>query len=300
MLTRLQLTPAPPFDFRGTAHSHGWVVLAPNEWDHDAGILRRVERLCSGKVVSLCIQGGGTLRKAIIDIEVEHSGRLSRPDRQEIERSVSHMFRLDEDLRRFHTLCRKRGAPWTAATRGLGRLLRSPGLFEDIVKTICTTNIQWGGTKRMVTELVEEFGESQPSRPERKAFPTTGAIAAVDRNEFVSRVRMGYRAPYIHELATRIENRELDLETLQDSRLATATVKKRLLAIKGIGPYAAASLLMLLGRYDDLPVDSVCRDFVGKKYFPGRKPSDEQIRGVYTDWAEWKYLAYWFDLWTSR
>ncbi|MCY4587153.1 MAG: hypothetical protein OXB98_14045 [Bryobacterales bacterium] len=300
MLTRLQLSPAPPFDFRGTAHSHGWVVLAPNEWDRDAGILRRVERLCSGRVVSLCIQGGGTLRKAIIDIEVEHSGRLSCPDCQEIERSVSRMFRLDEDLRRFHTLCRKRGAPWSAATRGLGRLLRSPGFFEDIVKTICTTNIQWGGTKRIVAGLVEEFGESQPGRPERKAFPTTEAIAEVDRNEFVSRVRMGYRAPYIHELATRIENRELDLESLQDASVTTATVKKRLLAIKGIGPYAAASLLMLLGRYDDLPVDSVYRDFVGKKYFPGRKPSDEQIRGVYEDWAEWKCLAYWFDLWTSR
>ena len=175
MPTRIQLSPAPPFDFRGTAHSHGWVVLAPNEWDHDAGILRRVERLCSGKVVSLRIQGGGTLHKAIIDIEVEHSGRLSRPDRQEIERSVSHMFRLDEDLWRFHTLCRKRGAPWTAATRGLGRLLRSPGLFEDIVKTICTTNIQWGGTKRMVTELVEEFGESQPSRPEKESLPDYGS-----------------------------------------------------------------------------------------------------------------------------
>ena len=300
MLTRLQLTPAPPFDFRGTARSHGWIVLAPNEWDHDAGILRRVERLRSGKIVSLRIQGDGTLRKAIIDVEVEHPGRLSRLDGQEIERSVSRMFRLDEDLRRFYTLCRKRGAPWTAATRGLGRLLRSPGLFEDIVKTICTTNIQWGGTKKMVAGLVEEFGECHPSLPDQKAFPTPEAIAAADRDEFVSRVRMGYRAPYIHELATRIANGELDLDALQDPDLPTAAVKKRLLAIKGIGAYAAASLLMLLGRYDDLPIDSVCRDFVGKKYFPGRKPSDEQLRGVYAEWAEWKYLAYWFDLWTSR
>ena len=69
------------------------------------------------------------------------------------------MFRLDEDLRRFYTLCRKRGAPWTQVTRGLGRLLRSPNLFEDIVKTICTTNIQWSGTRRIVAGLVNEFGE---------------------------------------------------------------------------------------------------------------------------------------------
>ena len=300
MRTRLQLTPAPPFDFRGTAQSHGWVVLAPNEWDRDAGVMQRVERLPSGKVVSLTIQSNGTVREPVIDVSVEHKRRLSRRDGGAIELCVSHMFRLDEDLRRFYTLCRKRGAPPSKVTRGLGRLLRSPDLFEDIVKTICTTNIQWSGTKRIVTGLVNEFGEPHPTAPDRKAFPTAEAIAATHLDEFAGRVRMGYRAPYIHEIATRIAGGELDLTRFQDPKLPTIEIKQRLTALKGIGPYAAASLMMLLGRYDDLPVDSVYRDFVRKRYFPKRKPTDAQIRAIYEDWDQWKYLAYWFDRWTSR
>ena len=45
-----------------------------------------------------------------------------------------------------------------SAPAGIGRLLRSPTVFEDLVKVICTTNVQWGGTKRMVRELVDAFG----------------------------------------------------------------------------------------------------------------------------------------------
>ena len=37
-------------------------------------------------------------------------------------------------------------------------MVRSPTVFEDVVKTICTTNTSWGGTTRMVNALVEHLG----------------------------------------------------------------------------------------------------------------------------------------------
>jgi 3-methyladenine DNA glycosylase/8-oxoguanine DNA glycosylase len=46
-----------------------------------------------------------------------------------------------------------------------------------------------------------------------------------------------------------------------------------------------------------LAVDTVFRDFVSKKYFGGEKPSDGEMAAVYEKWGEWKYLAYWFDIW---
>jgi 3-methyladenine DNA glycosylase/8-oxoguanine DNA glycosylase len=300
MRTTIHLKPAPPFDFRGTALSHGWVVLAPNEWDEDSGSLMRVEQLSSGKVVRLEVAGEGTLRKPGIRIEIENRGRLARRDIEDVTDRLAHMFRLDEGFRGFYALCRKRGDPWTKVPRGLGRMLRSSNLFEDIVKVICTTNIQWGGTKRMVAALVEQFGEPFKADTSLKAFPTAEAISSVDADEFARRVSMGYRAPYIHELARRIVTNDLILSRLEDPSMPTAVLKKELLAIKGIGGYAAASLLMLLGRYGELPIDSVCRDFVKKRYFNGRDPSDGEIRAIYEDWDEWKFLAYWFDLWHSR
>ena len=295
MRTTVRLKPTPPFDFRGTARSHGWVVLAPNQWDDESGSLTRAERLSSGKIVRLQIASRETLRTPGIHVDVQHRGKLARRDSNDIKVRVAHMFRIDEDLRPFYTLCRQRGAPWTQVTRGLGRMLRSSNLFEDIVKVICTTNIQWGGTKKMTAGLVEQFGDACPADPARKAFPTPEAIATIDLEEFTARGSMGYRAPYIHELAQRIANAELDVATLEDPNVPASELKKRLLAIKGVGGYAAASLLMLLGRYDDLPIDSVCRDFVKRKYFDGRRPSDSDIRAIYEDWDEWKFLAYWFD-----
>jgi 3-methyladenine DNA glycosylase/8-oxoguanine DNA glycosylase len=270
-------------------------VLSPNSWEAETRTVTRIERLSNGKVVRLEVSGAGTVRKPCVAIVVESRGRLSKRDCLEIEARVGHMFRLDEDLAPFYRLCRKRGDRWRKVTRGLGRLLRSPSLWEDVVKVICTTNIQWGGTKKMATGLVDAFGE--PFSPDLKAFPAPEAIASVSRAEFASAVSMGYRAPYVHELAQRVAGGDLDLEALAKSNMPTPELKKELLAIKGVGNYAAATLLMLLGRYDELAVDTVARDFCAKQYFDGRKPSDAEIKALYEDWGEWMFLAYWFDLW---
>jgi 3-methyladenine DNA glycosylase/8-oxoguanine DNA glycosylase len=66
-------------------------------------------------------------------------------------------------------------------------------------------------------------------------------------------------------------------------------------AIKGVGPYATHTLLMRLGRYEDLAIDAEMRAFLARKYFDGKTPNDKEMRAVYEDWGKWRYLAYWFD-----
>ena len=98
-------------------------------------------------------------------------------------------------------------------------------------------------------------------------------------------------------LSRRIADGELEPEQFLDPEIPTPELKKSLLRIKGIGNYAAATMLMLLGRYDELPVDSVFRQFVSQKYFGGAPMSDKDGAAIYDDWGKWKYLAYWFDVW---
>ena len=43
------------------------------------------------------------------------------------------------------------------AGRALGRVLRSPTLFEDVIKTILTTNTLWTATRNMTRKLVNDF-----------------------------------------------------------------------------------------------------------------------------------------------
>lgn len=297
METTISLKPFPPFNFGFTAYSHGWVVLAPNNWDEQRQAVQRTHRLKSGKVVYLDISNQGIIDEPEIAIQVSHSDPLSSIDQAEILEAVGHMFRVDEDLSEFYTLCSQHGGRWEKLTLGLGRLLRSPTVFEDVIKTILTTNVQWGGTKRMISEVVQSFGEAYPADPSQHAFPLPEAIASIALEEFTQRVRLGYRAPYIHELARRVNAGELDLERLKKTNMPTPELKKELLAIKGVGNYAAATLLMLLGRYDELAIDTVFRTFVSQKYFEGEQPNDAMAKAVYDDWGKWKYLAYWFDIW---
>jgi len=286
------------------------VLLAPNAWDSERSTLQRVERLSTNKVVFLLISGSGTIDRPRIDIQVStdsadltqnqvsaDSADLTQKEQAEITAAVGRMFRLDEDLTEFYALCRQRGGAWTRITNGLGRLLRSPSVFEDVVKTICTTNIQWGGTVRMVQGLVNACGAFYPGDADKRAFPTPQVIAAQAPDTFAGTVRLGYRADYVHTLAARVASGEVDLEAWQDAAIPTPDLKKDLLDIKGVGNYAAATLLMLLGRYDELAVDTAFRRFVSRKYFDGQPPSDREAQAVYEDWGRWKYLAYWFDIW---
>lgn len=275
-------------------------MLAPNSWDAERRVVGRVERLSSGTVVILEIAGAGEEAAPVIHIDVEHAGSLSVAESAEIRRRVGHMFRLDENLSGFYDRCAVRGEPWAAAGAGLGRLLRSPTFFEDVVKTIATTNTQWGGTKRMIAALVNALGEPSPANPARRAFPTPEAVAAAPPETFTEVARFGYRGPYLTELARRIVSGELDLEGLLQSDKPTPELKKDLLAIKGVGPYAAATLLMLIGRYDEIGYDTVFRDFVSRRYFNGERPPPREMMAVYDDWGEWRYLAYWLELWLDN
>jgi 3-methyladenine DNA glycosylase/8-oxoguanine DNA glycosylase len=57
--------------------------------------------------------------------------------RDALTATVSHMFRLDEDLSKFYALVAADGElAWCGL--GAGRMLRAPTVFEDVVKTICT------------------------------------------------------------------------------------------------------------------------------------------------------------------
>lgn len=321
--THLTVDTPSPFSFAETAYSHGWIVLQPNAWDADLSVMTRIHRLSSGRVVRLVLRQASGGPSDGISVRVDHGAPLPRGSEEEIRSAVTRMFRLDEDLSEFYAMCREEGGRWKRVTQGLGRLLRSPTLFEDVVKTICTTNIQWGGTRRMVRELVQACGEALPEeirssaegdelpgpgdgapdvRDEPgggRAFPTARSIAARSLESFSRQVNLGYRAPYVYELAERVATGELDLEALADADIPTPALEKQLLDIKGVGSYAASTLLMLLGRYDQLAVDSVFRQFVSQRYFDGDPADDAEARAVYEEWGEWKFLAYWYDLWAG-
>ncbi|MCJ7773988.1 MAG: hypothetical protein MUP22_12745 [Desulfobacterales bacterium] len=295
MHTKITISVQKPFDLSSALCSHGWVDLLPNIYDEKGSAFTRTHKLSTGTVVHFQVTSSGEKFPEIF-ILIEHPKKISQSDLNEIRENVRYMLRLDEDLDEFYALSKNKGAPWKYLPQGKGYLLRSPDIFEEIAKVICTTNIQWGGTKRMVRELVENFGYPYLKDASLKTFPTPGSILAVSLQEFKNRVRLGYRADYIYLLAKQVDSGTLAPSDLLDKSLPTQTIKKRLLSIKGVGNYAAATMLMLLGRYDHIPSDTIFRDFMKAKYFQNKDFSEEEGVLVFEEWGKWKYLAYWYDM----
>lgn len=285
-----------PFSFVAAARSHGWCRLAPFAWDDEHQELTRIEQLESGPVVRLRMAGA----KGGVAVEVESAVEFTEADLAQVREKVSWMLRLDEDFSEFHALCRTEAALAQVVEKKQGRLLRSPTLFEDVVKTILTTNTTWSQTKGMVARLVEMLSQPFSLDPAAHVFPTPAQIAPVDEEFLTQQVRLGYRSSYVLELARRVASGELDLESWKHTDMETDKLRRQLKALKGVGDYAAANLLMLLGRYDCLAVDSWARKVIGQRFFPGKeRVSDREIAAVFDRWEKWKFLAYWFYKWET-
>ncbi len=215
---------------------------------------------------------------------------LSAQDRSVVEQRLRWMLRLDEDLTEFHTLMSSVHGCERPASRGEGRLLRSWDFFEDAIKTICTTNTTWAQTRSMAAQLVECYGEAGE---EGTAFPEPGCLAAASEAELRG-LGLGYRAAAARALATGVAAGDLPREAAAWAAFPSDELQQRLLALRGIGPYAAANLRMLLGHYDRLAIDSWVRRAVREAWFDGTPVSDREIERRFDEFGPWRALVYWF------
>jgi 3-methyladenine DNA glycosylase/8-oxoguanine DNA glycosylase len=279
-----------PFNFHSVIHSHGWYQLAPFELNEESYTLSYLLQLGSGRVIELKI------RDAVDGVGVE-TGKLEKSERREVEDRVRWMFDLDANFSHFYAVALEEPKLARVEERALGRVLRSPTVFEDVVKTILTTNTLWGATRNMTRKLVDEFGAPLDAQGEKRAFPTPASIAAGSPQILKEKVRVGYRAPAIHQLAVRVAGGELDLESFKKSTLPTIELRKELLKINGVGPYAAANLLLILGRHDFIPIDSQALKMVSHEWYKGKPVTAREVEKRFEKWGEFKGLAYWFWDW---
>ncbi|MDQ3951481.1 MAG: Fe-S cluster assembly protein HesB [Actinomycetota bacterium] len=235
-------------------------------------------------------------------VAIEIAGRAPSPATAEsIRTQVRRVLGLDEDLAPFYDAVRDDpDLAWAAA--GAGRMIRSPTVFEEVVKTICTTNCAWSATVRMTTALVEHLGEPAAGAPRTgwrgRAFPSPAAMAAAGEGFYRDVVRAGYRGAYLIKLAEMVAGGSLDLEALAampEEELPDMKLAARLQALPGVGPYAAAHIMMLMGRHSLLVLDSWTRPtyarLTGKK-----KVSDVTIERRFRRYGRYRGLAFWLFL----
>ncbi len=276
-----------PVDFRRLLASHGVATLAPNRIDFEKRILTTTVQLDDGAQSIRILKA----EPALLQVESASPLKGVKPKRRVLE-AARQLLRLDEDLSGFYERAANDDAlSWVTA--GAGRMLRSQSVFEDVVKTICTTNCSWSATVRMTDAIVNELGRVAPDGAH--AFPAPSAMASAPPAFYTDVVRAGYRGAYLRRLATDVAEGHLDLEELTDPGLPDLEVEQRLLALPGVGPYASAHVMLTsLGRYGRLILDSWTRP----KYaaLTGRRAADPVIEGRFRRYQQYAGLAFWMIL----
>lgn len=290
-----------PVSFRATVGSHGLAWLPPNDVAVGERTLGTTLRLADGSARRISVAEPRAGMLAITVLGRAPGARASR----EIVAQVRAMFGLDDDLAPFYARLRD-DAELAFARDGTGRLLRSPTAFEDVARTICTTNCAWSATVRMIGALVAHLGTAAPGAEPAgwrgRAFPSAAQLAAADDAFFRDVARAGYRGPYLRALARGVVHGSSDLEgwrAASRAELPDGELEKRLLGLPGVGPYAAAHAMMLFGRCSRLVLDSWTRpryaELVGKVVVP-----DKTIERRFRRYGDEAGRAFWLLLWKSR
>jgi N-glycosylase/DNA lyase len=274
-----------PILFARTVYSHGLARLAPAQIVEKPLAYLRTLRVDGSLVTVTLVERDGAL-------DVAANKRVGRSAAREIERIVGRMFRFDDNLAPFYAMIAgDERLGWAA--KGAGRLLASPSVFEDTLKTICTTNCAWSATIRMTDALTALGGG---------AFPEPELLARTPDAWFKDMARMGYRGAYVKAIARDVVSGSLDLESLRaSSGRSDDDVEAALLELPGIGPYGAAHVMQLLGRHHRLVLDSWTRPAflrIEKK----KQAKDSTIRRAYAKYGAYAGLAFWLMLtqhWTD-
>ena len=288
---RFRLRVTAPFDLRVALFGHGWIDLAPNAWDEETRTLRTV--LAAGRrAADVVVRQEGDVLAVAADFG-------SAPPRPAIARAslgaqLARMLRLAHDYEPFWRRCRAQPRLRWVARRDAGRLLAGATLFEDLLKLLFTTNCSWAATRLMARRLVDALGVVAPLGA--RAFPDAALCAAQREPFWRDVVRAGYRARACRELAAGFASGQIAEERFAESGLPTEEVRRRLLALHGFGPYAAGQALRLLGRHDDLALDSWCRAKIAQQTGRRRAPADRAIERAYACFDEHRGLVLWMDL----
>ena len=258
-----------------TVRSHGWVGLSPWRWESDSEVLSRPDRLPSVRAVTIEVT---QLSPRTLSVAVAGDDSDGNEARAIVERWLSLDWSNDGAV---GVAERIDPAVANVIRTGGGRMLRCSTFYEDFVKTICTIQINWAGTQRMVDRLIELSGDG--------LFPLPEAILDAGEVGLRNEVKLGFRAPVVFDATRKLLNDGLlDEQGRGDEERISYDL---LIGLRGIGPYAANHLTMLLHDFSRIPVDSEVAKYCKERF--GIEPND--VHAHFEEWGDYRFLGYRLD-----
>ena len=125
------------------------------------------------------------------------------------------------------------------------------------------------------------------------AFPTAASLLAFNERRLAARIPLGYRAKTVLLLARLHEKGRLPLDDWA-AQGDFDRISETLSPIWGIGPYALSHILVLLGCYDTIPVDSEAIRFLSETHFGGKAVAPKKAVRLYEKYGKFRFLAFQF------
>ena len=287
---RLVLTPTPPYDFRLTMeHLASFGTGARANVFEDGRYSRLLE--VDGELVLTQVQSVGTVEEPRLDVTV-HGEEISDQTLEHVRGTLALVVGGDTPLEEFYVAARRDPvlAPLVEKLYGL-KISQRPSVFEAFVQSIFSQQIATNVARIIGGLLLENYG-SAISHEGRTyyAFPSAAALLPQGIPGLRGIKLSNRKAEYILDVAAAVVDGSLDLEGLRSLPDEEAT--KRLLALRGVGPWTAHWLLLgALGRMDAFPAgDLALRRVVAGLYFEGKELTVAELEEFSEGWSPWRSL----------
>jgi DNA-3-methyladenine glycosylase II len=278
------LEPRQPFDFALTA---GYLTYFRGTYAADRfedGVYRRAIVIDDNPLL-VSVRTGKT--KLNVDVLGEHVGVCQA---KAAAREIGWLLGCDTDLTGFYRIAEADGvlAPIVQKLYGL-HPTRTASMYETLVLAVTGQQIAASVAAIIRRLLVEHLGATvEVDGTTYHIFPTPEAVLAAGMDGLRSLKLSSRKAEYILGIAAKSAGRELDTREIQD--LHDSEVSKRLLAIRGVGPWTASwVLLRALGREDAFPSgDLALQRIMSRLYFGGRALSQEKLEEFSHRWSPYR------------
>lgn len=254
----------------------------------DERMIRRAFRL-GGKPVLVTLRFDGSIEAPLIHLETKQS--LAEDHRQELERSVRHMFSTDVDLLPLyqHMEADPMLSPLVRRFRGL-RFLLDADLFQSMIRTIIGQQVNLAFAATLTQRLLELAGDRFEDEEGGTflVFPTAEAVARLKPAMLRELQYSQRKAEYIIDFARAVVEGRVKLDRLAE--MEDEAIIESLTSLRGIGRWTVECLLMFgMGRPDLLPAADIgLRNGIQLVYGLPEKPNEQEIRRIGESWAPWR------------
>ncbi|MDR5000001.1 DNA-3-methyladenine glycosylase family protein [Brevibacillus parabrevis] len=251
-------------------------------------LLRRVFRVGSRPVLT-SLQFVGSIDQPVL--QVGTTSALSAEERDELVRTIRHVFCADLDLLPIYEQMQEEAelAVLVKRFRGL-RLMHDSDLFQSMVKTIIGQQINLTFAANLTQRLLALAGDEVVDERGVKflAFPTAEAVARLAVEDLRPLQFSQRKAEYIIDYARAIVDGTVELERLW--AMEDEEVVAHLTALRGIGRWTVECLLMFgMGRPNLLPAADIgLRNGISLVYKLDTKPDEKEIRRMGERWEPWR------------